>query len=192
MTLHFMFLGLHLTMAYSQRVISVSIVSLLLGLMVFSPAQANAKTYRLTITVVDKNAEKNIGLFDDDGDQSKRHGLRKCSSSKLMWINENATRTSDIFKYQVIGNKTQAKIKNSASKVVGLGTLSSVNWVKDRVDISDLDSGPVVYGTCTYTTRIKIKHSDFYSIEITNTDISPIDISLRELQRLKWRLYLRA
>lgn len=157
--------------------------------------QANAASrYKINLTIVDEDASTNVALYDDDGDQSSAHGKKKCANAKVMWLNQNAISTSDIIKYQKVGNKTQIKIKNDSGKVVGLGTLSKVGWIKDREEMDDdPDIGLVVYGTCTYSQVITVKASDFYSLEFANTNakITPYDISASDLKKKKWKLTLQ-
>ena len=152
-------------------------------------AQASG-TYKINLTIVDEEAAKNVALYDDDGDQSTKHGLKKCASSKLLWLNSGASSTSDLIHYQKIGNNTQVKVLNDSGKVVGLGTLSKVNWIRDRAQDEGSDIGTVVYGTCTYSQVITVKASDFYSISLPNAneEISPYDISLSDLKRKKFKL----
>jgi hypothetical protein len=110
-----------------------------------------------------------------------------------MWLNPDPVSTSDILKYQKIGNKSKIKVKNDSGKIVGIGTLSKVGWKKDRSEEDeDPEIGTVVYGTCTYSQSIKVTKSNFYSIEFsgTNTEIPAFDIALSDLIKKKWKLTL--
>jgi hypothetical protein len=176
-----------------KKISSVTLgIALAMNALTFiQPAQA-AGTYKITLTVIDEDAAKNVALYDDDGDQSVKHGLRKCADSKVLWLKSGASSTSDLIHYQKIGNKTQVKILNDSGKVVGLGTLSKVGWVKDRAEDGGEDIGNVVYGTCTYSQVITVKASDFYSISLpnANVEISPYDISLSDIKKKKFKLTL--
>jgi hypothetical protein len=165
---------------------------LAMGLGSTVPAQS-ATSYTLKLTIIDEDAATNVALYDDAGDQSTKHGVKKCSDSKLMWLNPDPVSTSDILKYQKIGNKSKIKVKNDSGKIVGIGTLSKVGWIKDRAEEDeDPEIGTIVYGTCTYSQKIKVFKSNFYSIEFsgTNTEIPAFDISLSELIKKKWKLTL--
>ena len=158
------------------------------------PAGNSASSYTINLTIIDEDAATNVALYDDDGDQSSAHGKKKCTDSKVLWLNPNPRTTSDIIKYQKIGNRTQIKIKNDSGKVVGLGTLSKVSWIKDREEIDDdPEIGLQVFGTCVYSQKIRVKSSDFYSIEFanSNSEITPYDISLSELKKKKFKLTLQ-
>ena len=153
------------------------------------PANA-ATTYKLNLTVIEEAAIGQIALYDDEGDQSAKHGLKECTSDKIFYVNSNATSTSDIAKLTKVGNRTQVKVKNDSGKVVGLGTLSKVKWTKtEAYEDDDPEIGYVVKGTCTYSAVITLKVSDFYSIEIPNMT-TPYDVSLADLKADKWKLIL--
>jgi hypothetical protein len=79
---------------------------LAMGLGSTVPAQS-ATSYTLKLTIIDEDAATNVALYDDAGDQSTKHGVKKCSDSKLMWLNPDQVSTSDILKYQKIGNKSK-------------------------------------------------------------------------------------
>jgi hypothetical protein len=165
---------------------------LAMGLGSTVPSQS-ATSYTLKLTIIDEDAATNVALYDDAGDQSTKHGVKKCSDSKLMWLNPDPVSTSDILKYQKIGNKSKIKVKNDSGKIVGIGTLSKVGWKKDRSEEDeDPEIGTVVYGTCTYSQSIKVTKSNFYSIEFsgTNTEIPAFDIALSDLIKKKWKLTL--
>ena len=154
----------------------------------------SATTYTLNLTIIDEDAFTNVGLYDDDGDQSVKHGIKNCSTSKAMWINPEPYNTSDIIKFQKIGNKSKIKVKSDTGKIVGIGTLSKVGWIKDRVEEDeDPEIGTIVYGTCTYSQAIKISKSNFYSIEFsgTNADVPSFDIAFTDLVKKKWKLTLK-
>ena len=153
----------------------------------------SATTYTLNLTIIDEDATTNVALYDDAGDQSVSHGRKKCSDTKLMWLNPDPISTSDLIKYQKIGNKSKIKVKNDSGKIVGIGTLSVVGWIKDRVEEDeDPEIGTVVYGTCTYSQKIKVSKSNFYSIEFsgTNVEVPSFDIALSDLIKKKWKLTL--
>jgi hypothetical protein len=165
----------------------VAIMSLLL--INVMPANA-ATTYKLTLIVIEESAMGQIALYDDDGDQSPKHGLKKCTSNKIFYVNRNATSTADIAGFTKVGNRTQVKVKNDSGKVVGLGNLTKVKWTKtDEYEDDDPEIGYVVRGTCSYSAVITLKASDFYSIEIPNMT-TPYDISLADLKADKWKLTL--
>ena len=153
----------------------------------------SATSYTLNLTIIDEDAATNIALYNDDGDQSTKHGVKKCSDSKVIWLNPDPYDTSDILKYQKIGNKSKIKVKSDSGKIVGIGTLSKVSWKKDRSEEDDdPEIGTIVYGTCSYSQSIKVFKSNFYSIEFsgTNTEIPAFDISLADLIKKKWKLTL--
>jgi hypothetical protein len=173
--------------------ISVILTSVLALAMASTVTAHSATSYTLTLTIIDEDATTNIRLYDDAGDQSTKHGVKKCSDSKVMWLNPYASSTSDLIKYQKIGNKSKIKVKNDSGKIVGIGTLSTVGWKKDREEIDeDPEIGTIVYGTCTYSQKIKVSKSNFYSIEFsgTNTEVPPFDIALTDLIKKKWKLTL--
>ena len=151
-----------------------------------------ATTYTLKLTIIDEEGATNVGLYDDAGDQSVQHGKKECSEAKKMYINPDPTSTSDIVKYQKIGNTSKIKVKNDSGKIVGIGTLSKIGWKKDRVENDDPEIGPIVYGTCSYSQKIKVSKSNFYSIEFsgTNVDVPSFDIALSDLIKKKWKLKL--
>lgn len=173
--------------------LSVLLTTVLAFAMSSTVTAHSVTTYTLTLTIIDEDADTNIALYDDAGDQSAKHGIKKCSDSKVMWINPYASSTSDLIKYQKIGNKSKIKVKNDSGKIVGIGTLSTVGWKKDREEVDeDPEIGTIVYGTCIYSQKIKVSKSNFYSIEFsgTNTEIPSFDIALSDLIKKKWKLTL--
>jgi hypothetical protein len=174
------------------KVALIAATALALG-MVSTVSSHSAPSYTLNLTIVDEDATTNVALYDDEGDQSASHGRKKCSSAKLMWLNPDPISTSDIIRYQKIGNKSKIKVKNDSGKIVGIGTLSVVGWKEDRVEENeDPEIGTVVYGTCTYSQKIKVSKSNFYSIEFsgTNVEVPSFDIALSDLIKKKWKLTL--
>lgn len=174
----------------SKSKIWILAMSLVASFVTASQSEA-ATTYTINLRVIDSDSATNIALYDDSGDQSASHGVKECSDSKVMWINRNASRASDIMKFTKVGNRTKIKVKNDSGKVVGLGTLSKVSWLQDREEMDDdPEIGLVVFGTCIYSQKIKVKASDFYSIEISGLDAEPFDVSLASLKKKKWNLTL--
>jgi hypothetical protein len=156
----------------------------------FAPISSAATTYTINLTVLEEASALNIALYDDEG-QSISDGVKKCKSKEISWINHNATSKYDLVKSTKIGNQTKVKIKNDSSKIVGLGTLSTVIWRYDRSEVDDNpDIGTIVYGTCIYSQKIKVTLSDFYSIELVGVATEPFDISLADLKKKKWKLTL--
>ena len=173
--------------------LSVLLTTVLAFAMASTVTAHSATSYTLTLTIIDEDAATNIGLYDDTGDQSTKHGIKNCSDAKMSYINPNWSSTSDLIKYQKIGNKSKIKVKNDSGKIVGIGTLSTVGWKKDREEVDeDPEIGTIVYGTCIYSQKIKVSKSNFYSIEFsgTNTEIPSFDIALSDLIKKKWKLTL--
>jgi hypothetical protein len=173
------------------KFVLIATTALALG-MVGAVNSNSATTYTLKLTIIDEDAATNIAVYGDE-DQSVKGAIKNCSTAKEMWLNPNPQSTSDIIKFQKIGNKSKIKVKNDSGKIVGIGTLSKVGWIKDREELDDdSSSGIIVYGTCTYSQSIKVSKSNFYSIEFsgTNTDIPSFDVALTDLIKKKWKLTL--
>jgi len=173
---------------FRYLMVFATVLSLVVGSMV---SAHSATTYTLTLTLIDKDAASKITLFDDEGDQSASHGRKTCSVAKLMWLNEDPSGLDDMVYYQKIGNKSKVRVKSDSGRIVGIGTLSRVDWKRDRV-VVEPEYGPIVYGTCIYSQKIKVSKSNFYSIEFsgTNVQVSTFDIALSDLIKKKWKLTL--
>lgn len=148
----------------------------------------SATTYTLNLTIIDEVAAKNVALTDNEGDQSIKHGIKECSDPKSIYFTPDLT---GIIKYQRIGTKTKIRVKSDTGRIVGIGTLSKVGWIKDREE--ETEYGLFVYGTCTYSKAIKVSKSNFYSIEFsgTNLNVPAFDIAFTDLVKKKWKLTLK-
>jgi hypothetical protein len=153
----------------------------------------SATTYTLNLTIIDEDAAKNVSLYDDDplGNQDVKHGIKVCSDPTSWYFNPDPN-DIQITKKQRIGTKTKIKVKSDTGRIVGIGTLSKVGWIKDR-EVDEGEYGLIVYGTCTYTKAIKVSKSNFYSIEFsgTNLNVPAFDIAFTDLVKKKWKLTLK-
>jgi hypothetical protein len=156
----------------------------------------SATTYTLNLTIIDKDAAKNVVLYDDDplGNQDIKHGIKVCSDPESWYFNPNLNKYDlEVIKdLNRITTTTKIKVKSDTGRIVGLGTLSKVGWIKDR-ETDEGEGGLKVYGTCTYTKAIKVSKSNFYSIEFsgTNLNVPAFDIAFTDLVKKKWKLTLK-
>ena len=155
----------------------------------------SASTYTLNLTIIDKDADKAVTLYDDDplGNQDVKHGIKVCSDPESWYFNPNLNKyDTEVMKdLNRITTTTKIKVKSDTGRIVGLGTLSKVGWKKDREE--DGEYGLKVYGTCTYSKAIKVSKSNFYSIEFsgTNLKVPAFDIAFTDLVKMKWKLTLK-
>ena len=141
-----------------------------------APAASAASTYTLNLSVYE--SEGFMGLFSDEN-QTPAGGAKKCLRGFF---------SGYPMKKMTILKSSKVKVLNESGKVVGLGTLSGVTWKKAATDL-DADGVEYPLGNCIFSTKLKVKKADFYSIQITGLD-EAYDVSFSELGADKWKLTL--
>lgn len=141
-----------------------------------APVASAASTYTLSLTVYE--SEGYMGLFSDES-QTPAGGAKKCLRGFF---------SGYPMEKMTITKSSKVKVVNESGKVVGLGSLSTLVWKKAGTDL-DADGVEYPLGNCIFSTKIKLKKADFYSIQITGLS-GGYDISFSDLVADKWKLTL--
>jgi len=156
---------------------SYILMSLVLASTAFNaPAASAASTYTLTLSVYESDGF--MGLFSDET-QTPAGGAKKCHRGFF---------SGYPMKKMTISKSSKVKVLNESEKVVGLGSLSTVTWKKAGTDL-DADGVEYPLGNCIFSTKLKVKKADFYSIRITGVT-EAYDVSFSDLVADKWKLTL--
>jgi hypothetical protein len=158
--------------------ISYFLLSAVLVSTAVNPTTASAaSTYTLNLSVYESDGL--LGLFSDES-QTAAAGAKKCLRGFYF--------SGASINKMIVTKSSKVKVLNESSKMVGLGTLSTLTWKKAGTDV-DSDGVEYPVGNCIFSAKIKLKKSDFYSIQITGVD-ETFDISHSDLVKKKWKLTL--
>lgn len=141
-----------------------------------APIASAASTYTLSLTVYE--SEGYMGLFSDES-QTPAGGAKKCLRGFF---------SGYPMKKMTFTKSSKVKVVNESGKVVGLGSLSTLVWKKAGTDL-DADGFEYPLGNCIFSTKIKLKKADFYSIQIGGIN-EAYDVAFSELVADKWKLTL--